>query len=132
VPHSGAPQPDADAGSLVEDLHRMNLVVGKMLVGHPVVQSPSTTPPPTRVGSISPAAGAVPPWGFPYGPTTAAQGYASSVNTSMDVYKELPGHHLRSVLNLVASTPASEYQDSAENSGLEHRAIASSRCDPRD
>jgi hypothetical protein len=50
----------------------------------------------------------------------------------MRVYRELPGHHLCSALNLVASTPASEYQDTAESPGTEHRVIASSRYDPRD
>jgi hypothetical protein len=50
----------------------------------------------------------------------------------MRVYGELPRHHPRSALDLVASTPASEYQDSMESPGTEHRAIVSSHYDPRD
>jgi hypothetical protein len=50
----------------------------------------------------------------------------------MDAYEELPGHHLRSALDLVASTPVSEYQDSTKTLGMEHRTIASYRYDPRD
>jgi hypothetical protein len=56
----------------------------------------------------------MPPWAFPYGLNTATRAYASSVSTSMSAYEELPGHHLRSALDLVASTPASEYLDSTE------------------
>jgi hypothetical protein len=47
----------------------------------------------------------------------------------MSAYKELFGHHLRSTLDLVASTPASEYLDSTETPESEPRVIASPRCD---
>jgi hypothetical protein len=60
---------------------------------------------------------------------TAAQGYASSISTNMGIYKELPGHHLHFTLDLVASTPASEYLDSTETPGMELRAIASLHYD---
>jgi hypothetical protein len=49
----------------------------------------------------------------------------------MSAYEELPGHHLRSTLDLVASTPASEYLDSTETPETEPRATASRRCNPR-
>jgi hypothetical protein len=127
VPRSGAPQPDADIESLIEDLRRTSLAAGEMPVGHPVIPSPGAAPPPTEAGSISPAEGTIPPWAFPYGLNTAAQGYASSINTSMGIYEELPRHHLRSALDLVASMPASEYLDSTKTPGTELRAIASRR-----
>jgi hypothetical protein len=50
----------------------------------------------------------------------------------MSDYEELLGHHLRSTLDLVASTPASEYLDSTETLETEPRATASRRYDPRD
>jgi hypothetical protein len=50
----------------------------------------------------------------------------------MGAYEELPGHHLRSALDLMASALVSEYQDSTETPGTELRAIASRRYDPRD
>jgi hypothetical protein len=130
MPRSGAPQLDAHTESLVEDLRRMSLAAGKMSVGHPIIP-PSDTAPPARSASGSLAVGTMPPWTFPYGPNTAAQWYASFVSTNMGAYEELPRHHLRSALNLMASTPAFEYQDSIESPGMEHRVIASRRYDPR-
>jgi hypothetical protein len=50
----------------------------------------------------------------------------------MSAYEELLGHHLRSTLDLVASTPASEYLDSTETPETEPCATASRRYDPRD
>jgi hypothetical protein len=74
----------------------------------------------------------MPPWTFPYGLYTAAQGYAFSIGTNMGAYKELSGHYLRSTLDLVASAPVFEYQDSTETPGPKLRAVASHRYDPRD
>ena len=50
----------------------------------------------------------------PYGMSTPAATYASSVSTNMSTYKDLPGHHLLSVRNLIASTPDSSYPNSAD------------------
>jgi hypothetical protein len=50
----------------------------------------------------------------------------------MSAYEELPRHHLHSTLDLVASTPASEYLDSMETLETEPRATASRCYDPRD
>jgi hypothetical protein len=50
----------------------------------------------------------------------------------MSAYEELPGHHLLSTLDLVASTPASEYLDSTETPDTKLRATASRHHDPRD
>jgi hypothetical protein len=54
-------------------------------------------------------AGSMPPRTFPYGLNTAAQWYASSISSNMGAYEELLGHHLRSALDLLASTLAFEY-----------------------
>jgi hypothetical protein len=62
----------------------------------------------------------------------AAQQYASSVSTDMGAYEELPWHHLRSALDLMVTTPVSEYRDSTETPDPEPRAITSCRYDPRD
>jgi hypothetical protein len=72
------------------------------------------------------------PSAFPYGLDTIDWAYASSVSTSMSAYEELLGHHLCSTLDLVASTPASEYLDSTETLGAELRVTAFHRYDPRD
>jgi hypothetical protein len=69
---------------------------------------------------------------FPYGLDSVAWAYASSVSTSMSTYEELSGHHLRSTLDLIASTPASEYLDSTETPDMELRATAFRRHDLRD
>jgi hypothetical protein len=128
VPRSGAPQPDTDTESLDEDLCRMSLAAGKMPTGHPVIP-PSGMAPLAESGLVSPSAGTMTSWTFLCGLNTASQGYASSISTSMGVYKELPGYHLRFALDLVASTPASKYLNSTETPGTELRAIASRRYD---
>jgi hypothetical protein len=50
----------------------------------------------------------------------------------MSAYEELLGHHLRSALDLVASTPASEYLDSTETPDMELRVTAFQHHDLRD
>jgi hypothetical protein len=129
VPRSGTPQPSINVESLNEDLRRMRLATGKMPAGHPIIPPSGAAPPPTGSGSVSPAVGTMPPWTFPYGLNTAAQGYASSISTSMGIYEELPGHHLCSAFDLVASTPAFEYLDSTETPRTELRAITSRHYD---
>jgi hypothetical protein len=131
MPCFGAPRSDAHATSLVEDLHRMSLAAGEMPAGRLVIL-PSGAAPLVGSRSVSPTAGSMPPWTFPYRLNTAAQQYASSVSTNMGAYEELPGHHLCSALDLVASTSVSEYQDSTETPGMGHHTIASRRYDPRD
>jgi hypothetical protein len=126
---SSAPRPDAHAASLVEDLCRMSLATGETPARCPIIP-PSGVAPSARSRSVSPMAGSMPSRTFPYGLNTSAQEYASSVSTNMGAYEELPGHHLHSVLDLVASTPASKYQDSTETPSTEHRAIAFCRYDP--
>jgi hypothetical protein len=130
MPRSGVPQPVADAESLNEDMRRMGLA--EMPAGHSDTPSSNEAPHPTGSGSDPPMVGTRPPWIFLYGLNTAAQGYAFSVSTNMGTYEELPKHYLRFALDLVASTPASEYLDSTETPGPELRAIASRHHDSMD
>jgi hypothetical protein len=50
----------------------------------------------------------------------------------MSAYEELPGHHLRSTPDLVASTSASDYLDSTETLDTEPHVTASQRRNPSD
>jgi hypothetical protein len=115
---------------LTEGLCRMSLAEGKMPMGRPVTPPPGTAPPPTS--SIAPVPGTMPPSTFPYGLDPVARAYTSSVSTSMSAYEELPEYHLRSTLDLVVSTPASEYLDSTETTGAELRTTTFRRYNPRD
>jgi hypothetical protein len=108
----------------------MSLAEGKMPTGCPVASPPSAAPPPAS--SIAPVPGTMPSSAFPYGLDSVVEAYASSVSTSMSAYEELPRHYLRSTLDLVASTPASEYLDSMETPDTELRATAFRRHDLRD
>jgi hypothetical protein len=105
----------------------MSLAEGKMLTGHSITPPSGAAPPLANSGSTAPTPGTMPPWALPYGLNTATQAYASSIRTSMSAYEELLGHHQCSTIDLVASTPASEYLDSTETPGAELRAITS-RC----
>ena len=67
--------------------------------------SSSRPPPPTDGGET-----AAPPE-LPFGLRNAAATYASSVSTSLSAYADLPGHHLRSTLDLIASPPVSSYPE---------------------
>jgi hypothetical protein len=108
----------------------MSLAKGKMATGSPIALPPGATPP--SPSSTTLARGTTPLSTFPFGLDPVARAYASSVSTSTSAYEELPGHHLRSTLDLVASTPASEYLDSTETPEMELRATASRHHDPRD
>jgi hypothetical protein len=88
VPRFGTPQPAADTESLNEDLRRMSLAAGKMSAGHPDIPSFGAAPFPPGSRSVSPAARTMPPWTFPYGLNTVAQGYASSISTNMGIYED--------------------------------------------
>jgi hypothetical protein len=130
IPRSGASQPDADADFLAEDLCRMSLAEGKMPTGSSTALPLGVTPPPP--GPTTPMQGTTPPSAFLFGLDSVARAYASSVSTSMSTYEKLPGHHLRSTLDLVASTPASEYLDSTETPETEPRVTAPRCYNPRD
>jgi hypothetical protein len=108
---------------LAEDLCRMSLAEGKMPTGSPIALPLGAVPPPAC--STTPARGTTPSSAFPFGLDSVAQAYVSSVSTSMSAYEELPGHHLHSTLDFVASAPASEYLDSTETLDTEPRVTAS-------
>jgi hypothetical protein len=110
----------------------MSLAEGKMPTGCPITLPPRMALPPADSGSIAPVPGTMSSSAFPYGLDTGAQAYASFVSTNMSAYEELPGHHLRSTLDLVASTPAFEYLDSTETPDAELRATAFHCYNPRD
>lgn len=66
---------------------------------------------------------------FPCRLDNVAKIYASSVSTSLSAYEDLLGNHLYSVLDLVASSPVSEYLDSSKSPGPEPRTYtAQPRC----
>jgi hypothetical protein len=103
-----------------------------MPTGCPITPPSGTAPPPADSGSIAPVPGTMSSSAFLYGLDTGARAYASSVSTSMSAYEELPRYHLCSTLDLVASTPASEYLDSTETTCAELRATTFHRYNPRD
>ena len=47
--------------------------------------------------------------------------YASSISTDMSAYEDLPGHHLLSIRNLIASTPDSSYLGSSDEESIPAR-----------
>jgi hypothetical protein len=106
----------------------MSLAEGKMLTGSFAAPPSGATPPPP--GPTTLAQGTMPSSAFPFGLDLVAQTYISSVSTSLSAYEELPRHHLRSPLDLVASTPASEYLDSMETPETESRATAPQHYNP--
>ena len=65
--------------------------------------STSRHPPPTDRGET------MAPPELPFGLRNAAATFASSVSTSLSAYMDLPGHHLRSTLDLIATPPVSSY-----------------------
>jgi hypothetical protein len=69
--HSGAPQLDPHATSLIEGLRGMSLAADETPAGHPVIP-PSAAAPPVGSRAASPTAGSIPPWTFPYGLNTVA------------------------------------------------------------
>ena len=75
-----------------------------------------TASPPPSAAPVPPKEGSTTPSPFPFGMRSAAATYASSVSTNMSVYEYLPGHHLVSIRNLVASTLDDSYPESTDNS----------------
>ena len=51
---------------------------------------------------------------FPFGMRNAAT-YASSSSTNFAEYEDLPGHHLLSIRNLIASSPDDSYPETASS-----------------
>ena len=48
---------------------------------------------------------------LPFGFRSTAATYASSASTSLSAYADLPRHHLRSTLDLIAIAPVSSYPE---------------------
>jgi len=67
--------------------------------------STSRHPPPMDGGKI-----AAPP-DLRFGLRSTAATYASSASTSLSAYADLPGHHLRSTLDLITTPPVSSYPE---------------------
>jgi hypothetical protein len=115
---------------LTEDLCMMGLAKGKMPIGSPTGLLPGAVPPPARSTTLAP--GTMPSSAFLFGLDSVARAYASSISTCMSAYEELPRYHLCSSLDLVASTPASEYLDSMGTPDTELCATAFRHHDLRD
>jgi len=64
---------------------------------------------------VPPKEGATASSPFPFEMHSAAATYASSINTNMSAYEDLPSHHLISIRNLIASTPDDSYPESADD-----------------
>jgi len=73
-----------------------------------------TAPSPSSLTATLIGEGASRPPLYPYIMRTSVATYASSISTNMSAYEDLPGHHLLSARNLIASTPDSSYPDSAD------------------
>ena len=71
----------------------------------------TTSSPPPNAVSVLPKEGATAPSPFPFEMRNAATTYASSISTNMSAYEDLPGHHLLSICNLIASSPDDSYPD---------------------
>ena len=75
-------------------------------------QFPPASPSKPKATAGGPAAM---PLVLPYGLKNAAASYASSVSTSLSAYADLPGHHLRSTLDLIATPSVSSYPEEASS-----------------
>ena len=67
---------------------------------------PSAAPEPPKEGATVPSP-------FPFGMRNAAATYALLVSTNMSAYEDMPGYHLISIRNLIASSPDDSYPDTA-------------------
>ena len=78
----------------------------------PPAPAPSALAPQPNAAPEPPKEGATAPSPFPFGMRNAAT-YASSSSTNFTEYKDLPGHHLLSIRNLIASSPDDSYPETA-------------------
>jgi len=88
-----------------------------------------TASPPPSAATVPPKEGTAALLPFPFGMRTAAATYASSVNTNLSAYEDLPGHHLISIRNLIASPPNESYPDSADKGYVYVRGSEASELD---
>ena len=80
----------------------------------PVAAVEDATSSPPKATVVPPEENAAKPLFFSLGKRTLAATYASTVSTNMSVYEDLPGNHLISIWNLIASSPDSPYPDSTD------------------
>ena len=73
-----------------------------------------TASPPPIAAMMPPEEGATTTTPLPPGMHTPAATHASSVSTNVSAHKDLPGHRLISICNLVAPPPDSSHPDSAD------------------
>ena len=76
--------------------------------------APFAPAPPSTAAPVHPREGATTPSPFPFGMHNAAT-YASSISTNFTEYEDLPGHHLLSIRNLIASSPDDSYNKTASS-----------------
>jgi len=70
----------------------------------------------TCSGANASQGGSTSPSPFPFGMrNTAARTYASSISTNLTKYEDLPGHHLLSIRNLIASSLDESYPETASS-----------------
>ena len=70
--------------------------------------APSTPAPSSTAAPVPPRVGVTAPSPFPFGMRNTAT-YAASSSTNFIEYEDLPGHHLLSIRNLIASSPDDSY-----------------------
>src|SRR6185436_14547025 len=75
--------------------------------------SASSAPAPSSAAApVPPRGGSTSPSPFPFGMRNAAA-HASSTSPNFTKYEDLPGHHLLSIRNLIASSPDNSYPETA-------------------
>ena len=77
--------------------------------GDPGASTSQLLPPSPSEPEVTEEGPATTPFTLPYGLKNAAATYSSSASTSLSAYADLPSHHLRSTLDLIATPPASTY-----------------------
>ena len=95
------------------DVSQPSIAANGVATSSPRAPALSVPAPPPNAAPEPPKEGATAPSPFPFRMHNAAATYASSVSTSMSAYEDLPGHHLLSIYNLIASSPDDSYPDTA-------------------
>ena len=97
------------------DASQLGVAASGIATSSPRAPAPSAPSPPPNAAPEPPKEGATAPSPFPFGMRNAAATYASSINTNMSAYEDLPGHHLLSIRNLIASSPDDSYPDTTDD-----------------
>ena len=94
-------------------MSQLSIASDGVAASSPPAPAPSVPAPPSNAAPEPPKEGATAPSPFPFGMRNAATTNTSSISTNMSAYKDLPGHHLTSIRNLIASSPDDSYPDTA-------------------